>query len=99
MTGGYELPERYDWAELEKVGNTPDELVDMALREEPEHISLARQGIGGLRAFVEDRERTLVLRSRAAGESWAAIAFDLGRSKQSVWEKYHFVDPRDTPDN
>ena len=49
---------------------------------------MALSSIALLRVYLEDRESDVVRKARAEGRSWAQIADALGRSKQSVWEKY-----------
>jgi len=53
----------------------------------------ALSAIALLRVYLEDRESDVVRKARAESRSWAQIAEALGRSKQSVWEKYR--DPHD----
>jgi hypothetical protein len=53
----------------------------------------ALSAIASLRVYLEDRECEVVRKARAETMSWGQIAEALGRSKQSVWEKYR--DPQD----
>jgi len=54
------------------------------------------EAIRDLRDWLDELEGVLVLDGRVEGLSWQSIATALGRTKQSVWEKYRDADPEET---
>jgi hypothetical protein len=76
-------------------GMEPQSAVN-AIEGSPRDPLLALTAIGELRRWLAMQEQHFVGLAREEGFSWTGIAEGLGRSKQSVWERYRSADPGDT---
>lgn len=48
--------------------------------------------VGMLQRWLSDQEPDLVAEALRNGASWGAIAVQLGRSKQAVWQRYRHLE-------
>jgi hypothetical protein len=80
---------------------TPDEAIEPhalvhRLESDEADTTESLKAIRDLRSWLDELEGLLVPDARVEGLSWQSIATALGRTKQSIWEKYRDADPEET---